>query len=133
VGIAIADADAARRAAMKARDAEERAIAMIATAEAKLSQAMKAIEKARDAQATNLAKAATSRVKPRADTGTREARIREADARDTLDAAKAALATCEQILAEHEHALRRTEQPVAADQAEIFALPPSASPVRELR
>jgi hypothetical protein len=32
VGIAIADADAARRAAMKARDAKERAIAMIAAA-----------------------------------------------------------------------------------------------------
>jgi uncharacterized protein YqgV (UPF0045/DUF77 family) len=78
VAIAIADADAARRAAMKARDVKERAIAMIATAEAKLSQAMKAIEKARDAQAAHIAKAATLGVKPRADTGTREARIREA-------------------------------------------------------
>jgi hypothetical protein len=132
-GIAIADADAARRAAMKARDAKERTIAMIAAAEAKLSQATKAIEKARDAQAAHIAKAATSGVTPRTDTGTREARIREADARDTLDAAKAALATCEQTLAEFEGQQRRTEEPVARAADDVIRVEAASRVLKEAK
>jgi hypothetical protein len=72
-------------------------------------------------------------VKPRADTGTREARIREADARDTLDAAKTALTTCEKILAEHEYALRRTEQPVAAAADDVIRAEAASRVLKETK
>ncbi len=105
---AIADAAAAHRVAMKARDAKARAQDMVAAAEAKLVQATVGIDKARDAQAATMAKAATSGAKPRAANTTREARIKEADARDELEAAKAALASCEVPLVEHEYGLQQS-------------------------
>jgi hypothetical protein len=130
---AIADARAAHEAAVKARDARKRANAMIVHAETKLGQATRAIERARDAQAANLAQAATSGVKPRADTGTREARIREADARDTLDAAKTALTTCEQTLAEFEGQQRRTEEPVARAADDVIRVEAASRVLKEAK
>jgi hypothetical protein len=110
---AIAEATVARRAATKAREAKERSESMIATAEAKLGQAAEGIDHARNAQATQLAKAATSGKSPPTASATRTARLRETDARDTYEAAKAALATCEQTLADREYDLTKAQDQVA--------------------
>jgi hypothetical protein len=111
---AIADAAAAHRVALKAHAAKERAQDMVAAAEAKLVQATAGIDKARDAQATTMAKVATSGGRMRADSTTRNARLKEADAQDELEAAKAALAQCEVPLAEHEYDLQ-SQLSTAAD------------------
>jgi hypothetical protein len=53
--------------------------------------------------------------------------------RDTLDAAKTALTTCEQTLAEHEYALRRTEQPVAAAADDVIRVEAASRVLKEAK
>jgi hypothetical protein len=111
---------AAHRAATKAREAKERAQAMIVAAETKILDAGAGIEQARDTQAADLAKAATFGAKPRADSGMHNARIWEACSRDTLEAAKAAKEICEQTLADRDHDLTKAQDRAAAAADDII-------------
>ena len=117
---AVAVVTAAQRAATKASEAKERAESMVSAAEAKILEAAAQIEQARDTQAADLAKAATSGAKSRADSGTHNARIREACARDTLEAAKAALDICSKSLANREHDLTKAQDRAAAAADDII-------------
>lgn len=111
---AIADAAVVERRAFKACDSKERASALVAGAESKLSEATSAVEKARDAQSRRAFKAIKAGADIAPDATTRNARLNVADAEDAVEAAKAALASCEDAFAESEDDLRRAQQHVVA-------------------
>jgi chromosome segregation ATPase len=103
---AIADLTAAERKAHQARDAKERAEALVTQAEAKLDAAKAGIEKAKTHDAAALAKAASTGTKPRADGTLRSARQCVTDAEDGLEAARAALIQCDEALTNVEQELK---------------------------
>jgi len=92
---------------MKARDAVDRARAMIVDAQAKLTKATAGIEKAKEAQAESLAQAAGKAGGALSSVnGIRAARAAQTDAQDQLDATREALASCEENLVSRERDLR---------------------------
>jgi len=109
----IADRDAAEAITHRARDAANRAQGLIAEAEAKLADAQAAVEKAREAQARRAVKAAKSGAAPPPDATARNARLAEADAQDSLEAARAASEACVAALVPHERDLEYAQRLVA--------------------
>ncbi len=130
---AIAEAAAVERAVHKARDAKARARDMVSSAEAKLVEATAGIEKARTEQSNKVVKALKSGAVAPTDTGPRNARLKEADARDELEAAKVALASCEVALAEHEYDLQQSLILVTSAVDDVLRSESAARVLKEVR
>jgi hypothetical protein len=111
---AIEAATVAERAAASARNAATRAGEMVEQAQQQLEAASAAVTSARELQADRLADAAKTGNAPAPDRSMREARAREVDATDELDAARAALATCETGARRDEDAHQRANRAVGA-------------------
>lgn len=130
---AIADLTAAERKAHQARDAKERAEALVTQAEAKLDAAKAGIEKAKTHDAAALAKAASTGTKPRADGTLRSARQCVTDAEDGLEAARAALIQCDEALTNVEQELKSEQEFVAALADDVITAEATSRVLREAR
>ncbi|MGO9234772.1 MAG: hypothetical protein ACLP4V_12090 [Methylocella sp.] len=128
---ALKDLKAAERKAHQARDAQERAEALVTTGEAKLNAARVGVEKAKDFEAANLTRAAASSVKPRAGSKIRDARNAEIDAADALAAARAALTQCETALRHAEQELKAEQEFVAALAGDVITAEAASRVLRE--
>jgi hypothetical protein len=128
---AIAAAAAAEGAAETARGAVSRAGDMIGKAQARLEVATADVVRARDLQAKRMAQAAASGASMSPDLSMREARARQTDASDELEAAGGALSACEAASAEWEREqLDHARKRVAAAADEVIK---AASPARLLK
>jgi hypothetical protein len=114
-------ADAVARAALLRNTVQDRTEAVtrardfVTQSEARLDEATKRVADARQERADDLSAAATSGTAPASASTVRRARAAEVNAADELDAARAALAACENALQEAEDDLRRYEPGLVAE------------------
>jgi hypothetical protein len=118
---AIAEAAEAARREAAAHEAVERARPMVADAAGKLSRAGEAVAAARQAQAGKLVVAATAGSAAAPDRSAQQARVRELDAEDELDAARSALATVEEAVGEPEYQAKKASQRLQAAADAVLA------------
>jgi len=132
---AIAEGTQAERALEAARTAVPRAAETVASAEARLAATSAEVTAARTAQVDRLASGAATGEQPSVDRSMRDARARETDCADDLEAAKAALARVEAAVPDAEEALARTRARVsaAADAITATAVPVLIAEAEQLR
>lgn len=111
---AIEAATLAERAGEASLGAVERAKSLLSRAQTKLEEARAEAATAKQAKTASLIEAAASGAALKPDRSARDARIKEADAEDEIEAAETALATLEASVVEHEVALSRARRRVTA-------------------
>jgi hypothetical protein len=112
---------AAKRDVDEARDAVTRARKNVDEATAKIEAARAEASRTKDAQAARAVAAAKGGTSLTLDRATREARARETEAADDLEAFQSALAICETALTEAEGALQGATKDVATATAAVMA------------
>jgi hypothetical protein len=124
---AIAEASEAQRKSDDARTAIPRAAEMVAQAQARLAEATEAVVAAKAAQAARMATAASSGATLAPDGGMRDARARQTDCEDELDAARDAQAAVEAAAtAAHDRVIElQTGIPRAARGVIVSAIDPA--------